>query len=174
MGTANCRAVAVGVALLSVWACNGRDNIATGRARQSASTTTSSNPSADMNVTGCLQQEENGTFILTELNRPTTPDALNPAVVEREELAAAEHSYRLDGPRGTDLKQLVGQQVRVQGRIVKRSDLVGGTGLTGTSGNETESKQAEAVAGGTRAVKQHDLAKVRAVSVQQTGKACGS
>jgi hypothetical protein len=126
-------------------------------------------------LTGCLQEGKHGTYILTELNRPKRPDSSNPSVIEREELAAAEHAYRLASSEEQDLAKLLGRKVHVEGAVTKRSDLgasnnaQGGLRSVGTAGQANEAK---AGASDDRQIEESDLAKVEVSSVREVAKAC--
>jgi hypothetical protein len=81
-------------------------------------------------VTGCLQETGTvGTLVLTEINEPshsvgepgksvgTTGKSQNGDVVRSEQRREAAASYRIDPPRGTDTKDMIGKQVRVTGTL---------------------------------------------------------
>lgn len=123
-----------------------------------------------ISLTGCLQKGS-GTlrsdYVLTEANMARTPvgtsgAAANPKsdVVGKEQMRAAEHSYRLDGDRD-ELDKLVGKQVRVSGTVEKRSDL-NEHNADGTVKERDRTKIADS-----------DLAQVKVDTVASIADACG-
>jgi len=81
-----------------------------------------------IDVTGCLQKAD-GSYVLTEINQPN-PNAAptskkgDGSVVEREEMHAAQHAYRLTAEKDDGLEKLVGKQVKVSGTLTEASDLI--------------------------------------------------
>jgi len=123
-----------------------------------------------ISLTGCLQKGS-GTlrsdYVLTEANTARTPvgtsgAASNPKsdVVGKEQMRAAEHSYRLDGDRD-ELDKLVGKQVRVSGTVEKRSDLTDHN-ADGTVKDRDRTK-----------IDDGDLAQVKVDTVASIADACG-
>src|SRR5204863_3370881 len=112
-----------------------------------------------VNLTGCLQKGSRGSYILTKMNKPEQPNPSNPSAVARDQMAAAEQAYRLTANGDNDLSKLVGAQVRVEGTMSKRSDLMGKNGAenggVGTSGKGDDSNKAS-----NRDIDQGDLAEV--------------
>jgi len=141
-------------------------------------------------LTGCLQKGDGRTFILTEINSPrtsvgTTGSSSSTGAVEREQMRAAAHAYRLQSDDQKNLDSLVGHQVRVQGTVIERSDLP--EGQTSESGRQ----QAQTSPGGgndarrnnppsdTRIDRQTkldegDLAKIAVASIEGVADACGN
>jgi len=151
-------------------------------------------------VTGCLQKGDGGTFIVTAINSPrvsvgTSGSGASATAVEREQVRAAEHAYRLDGSDDKTLDALVGHQVRVRGTIEERSDLPTQARAEGGA-NQTRSDRPaadaarkssadEATAGqhGTAAtsgerdplkIDESDLAKINVAAIDRMADACGS
>ncbi len=116
-------------------------------------------------LTGCLQKGDHDDYILTEINEPKAGAAenKNEGKVEREDLNAAEHAYRLKNENGkdSDLDSFVGRQVRVRGTLAKQSDIDQKIGTSGS--NDKQPK-----------LRDSDLAQVDVSDVQQTAAACGS
>ncbi len=120
-------------------------------------------------LTGCLQKGDGSNYILTQINEPSAGSA--PATgdkVEREQINAAEHAYRLNAKETNDdeWSKLVGRQVRVSGTIAKRSDLEQQVGTSGSSDRAQDDKDR---------VKIHesDLAQVDVSQIQQVAASCG-
>jgi len=121
-------------------------------------------------LTGCLQKGSGALrtdYILTEVNTTRAPvgtsgAAANPKtdVVGKEQMRAAEHSYRLDGNRD-ELDKLVGKQVRVSGTVEKRSDL-NDHNADGTVKDRDRTK-----------VDDSDLAQVKVDTVASVADTCG-
>jgi len=114
---------------------------------------------APITVDGCLQQDGR-TFIVTELNEPTQKNAGstgNGAAVEREQIEAAAHAYRISPAVGVDLNRMVGKQVRVSGTIYKPGDLPRATG------SPTERPD----------IDKGDLAQISANAVSELSESCG-
>jgi hypothetical protein len=128
-------------------------------------------------VSGCLQQRAGGHYILTNIH--TTPAATSGKAqsaekareqIERDELSAAEHSYRLSGQEAA-LKNMLGHEISVTGTVVERSNLQqpaagaiepaepGATGTAGTIGLE-------------RPITPDDLAKIQVNSVDDIALSC--
>lgn len=79
-------------------------------------------------VTGCLQKEGGlmTTYIVTSVNEPLQKGVGttgNGTAVAREQLRAAEHSYRIETKDKVDMESMVGKRVRVSGVVAKRADL---------------------------------------------------
>lgn len=171
-------AACASAALLSAAACsNSNDQTANSTERApgaaAAPNATGTSGSADdtkaqpITLSGCLQKGDHGDYILTEINEPapgaTSDKSANK--VEREDLNAAEHAYRLknDNGKDSDLDNFVGRQIRVSGTVAKRSDIDQKVGTSGS--NDKDNK----------GVKLHDsdLAQVDVTNVQQTAASCG-
>jgi hypothetical protein len=149
-------AIGAAVALLGAAACssdNGKPNAST------------SGVEKPISLTGCLQKGDGNNDLLTQLSEPTTGGVATKAEgdgskVEREQLNAAEHSYRLNAAKGVDddeWDKLVGTKVRVHGTLTKRSEV----GTSGTDSNDREK------------IHESDLARVDVDELQQIGDACG-
>jgi hypothetical protein len=110
---------------------------------------------------GCLQQDGRD-YILTELSEPTAGPADvkgDGSKVEREQVNAAEHAYRLTAAKGVnddDWKQLVGKKVKVEGTVTKAGEI----GTSGTSGHREK-------------IREGDLADVDVTRMQLVANACG-
>ncbi|HEY2904782.1 MAG TPA: hypothetical protein VGJ29_02720, partial [Vicinamibacterales bacterium] len=121
-------------------------------------------------LTGCLQEGKGNTYVITELNEPKQPDSSQPAVVERERLAAAEKSYRLKSDDTAGMAKLVGHRVRVEGTLTRRANLPESpSGSVATSG-QRDDRKAEST---PQDISQKDLAQVDVRSVQSIANACG-
>jgi hypothetical protein len=164
---------------LATGACD-RNNRETASAQTTRSTaaavaSTAAAKTQPVSLTGCLQEGNRGTYILTELNRPKQPDSSNPTVIAGDKLAAAEEAYVLSSKTETDMSKLVGNRVHVEGTLARASDLSSkqpnadrkSVGTAGQSGELT------AIESG-HAIKEHDLAKVDVTSIQKVANACGS
>jgi hypothetical protein len=151
---------------------------------------------APITLTGCLQKGSGmNNFILTQVNEPSgsTPvtkggdDAQ--ARVEREQLRAARHVYRLSGDND-DFENLVGKQVRVTGTVEENSELQPNAGMksdrdaVGTAGDENRNAKnppadREKVDDRTAAERERvdidagDLAEVDVQRVEMVAEACG-
>ena len=132
-----------------------------------------------IDVTGCLQKAA-GSYVLTEISTPN-PNAAptikkgDGSLVEREQLHAAQHVYRLAADKDDNLEKLVGKQVKVSGTVTEASDLTArddrrGNDLTvGTSGDQDKNhdrKQDRAP------IRTGDLASVDVTSIQPTDGGC--
>ena len=132
---------------------------------------------APITLTGCLQRG-NGvlteSFILTAVNSPaadapiaTRGESDKAAPVEREELRAAKHAYRLRGD-DDELEQLVGRQIRVTGTLAELSDLP----ALGAAGSRDERRQQTDAP--SPDIQTRDLAQVEVQSVEQIAAVCSS
>lgn len=167
-------------------ACNGNN-----RADNRTNPNTAATPAADradqkaqptpISLSGCLQKGPGmSEYILTQVNRENGPVATSGSAasdrVERAEINAAEHSYRLEGDKD-QLKDLVGKQVRVSGTVVERSDLDKKVAdardhndkAAATSGSNANDNDRDRVK-----VDDDDLAKVSVSSIDKISDACGS
>lgn len=110
---------------------------------------------APITLTGCLQQGDGSDFILTEAtDLPEQPIATSGeeagTEVRQEQRQAAKNSYRLSG--GPDnLRELVGNRVRVTGNKAERSDV-------GSAGDEIDPS---------------DLGEIEVTSAESVAKTCG-
>jgi hypothetical protein len=133
-----------------------------------------------IDVTGCLQKADRS-YVLTEINKPN-PNAASTnktgdgSVVEREQMHAAQHAYRLTAEKDDDLEKLVGKQVKVTGTLTEPSDLTArddrrANDLTvGTSGDHDKNhdrKQDRA------RIRTGDLASVDVTSIEPGAGGCG-
>jgi len=143
--------------------------------------TAASTAKQPIDLTGCVQKAD-GSFVLTQINRPE-PNAAptdkkgDGTVVEREQLHAAQHAYRLSADKDDDLEKLVGMQVKVRGTVTEKSDLIAsdehrGNDLTvGTSGKQDKSHGSER---NSRAkIDTGDLARVDVASIEKVSAGCG-
>jgi hypothetical protein len=170
-------AAAVGIAAIS---CNNapRSDEATGATSTPQASARDANAPEPVlqpiSLTGCLQ-EKSGTYILTELNEPKQRDSSDPSVIAREKQEAALKAYRLKTNDSDQLKSLNGQQVRIDGTLVRQSTIASGSETVGTSG------QRDAANRGTdrdqnmkeQKVKEKDLALVDVRTVESVAPACG-
>jgi len=138
---------------------SGRERLGSSPPAQDDRSPQDSRSGTPFTVTGCLQQEGR-TFIVTELNEPAQKNAGstgNGAAVEREQIEAAAHAYRISPAVGVDLNRLVGKQVRVSGTLYKPGDLPRATG------SPTERQD----------IDKGDLAQVSANAVSEVAENCG-
>jgi hypothetical protein len=142
-------------------------------------------------LTGCLQKGDGRTFILTEINSPrtsvgTSGSSSSNAAVEREQMRAAAHAYRLESDDDKNLEGLVGHQVRVRGTVAERADLP--QARTGQAGAEqrpadqagaSDARKNEPRSETSRMdretkIDESDLAKIAVASIEGVADACGS
>jgi hypothetical protein len=132
-----------------------------------------------IDVTGCLQKA-GGSYMLTEISKPN-PNAAptntkgDGSLVEREQLHAAQHAYRLSADKDDDLEKLVGKQVKVSGTVTEASDLTArddrrrndlSVGTSGDQDKNHDRKQDRA------RIRTGDLASVDVSSIQPTDGGC--
>jgi len=133
-----------------------------------------------IDLTGCLQKAD-GSFVLTQISRPepnAAPTDKKPgdgSLVEREQLHAAQHAYRLSADRDDDLEKFAGKQVKVHGTVMEKSDLTAGDDrrgndlMVGTSGTQDKNHDR-----GVRAkTDAGDLARVDVASIEKVAEGCG-
>ena len=183
-------------ALLSATACgngNNADNTAANRGDQPAATTPAKDANGSrsaeqqrVNLTGCLQKGDSGSYILTEVNRPTAgsvPSGENPNgnKVEKEQLQAAQHAYRLSADNNNDLDKMIGAQVRVEGTVAQPSDLKASTAdrssdqSVGTSGSRDRDNANNGKTANNRdreKIDESNLAKVNVASIEKVSDGC--
>jgi hypothetical protein len=152
---------------LTAAACNKSDDSVMSGARGTSGTT--ADGSAAVTLTGCLQRGSGiGNFILTQANMTSesvgTSGSAAGGDVAREQRDAAAKSYRLDGEDGK-LRDLVGKQVRVSGRLTDRGDV-----------NKTDRDRDErgTVGKPDRDIDSSDLARVNVDSVDKVADSCGT
>ena len=120
--------------------------------------------------------------MLTQISRPepnaapTDKQPRDGSLIEREQLHAAQHAYRLSADRDDDLEKLVGKQVKVRGTVMEKSDLIAGDDrrandlMVGTSGtqdkNHDRRNRAKIDAG--------DLARIDVASIEKVAQGCGN
>jgi hypothetical protein len=164
------------VALATVCACNkdNRDSTNTMPPANQTPITQSASPAdqqavnSPITVTGCLQKEGGlmTTYIVTAMNEPSQKGigtTGNGTAVEREQIRAAENSYRVSPKDKVEMDSMVGKQVRVSGVIAKRADLP--EPATATSG-KNEAKEMEKIDKG-------DLAKIDDATISVVSDNCG-
>jgi hypothetical protein len=155
-----------------------RDAAATNTTDRAATGTTADargHEGAPITMTGCLQQGEGmNNYILTGVNRPSESTGTSGTAgtagnaVEREQIRAATHAFRLEGDNDK-LKELVGKQVRVAGTYEEGSDLWRKTQRNDQDerGNVDRSKRNRIE------VEQGDLAKVDVNTIEKIADVCG-
>ena len=118
-------------------------------------------------LTGCLQEGNRRTYILTRLNEPaqrgvgTSGDGV---AVEREQWREAANAYRIEAKNQVDMEEMLGKQVRVTGVINKVADLPPQpTAANGSAGRDDKREE----------IHQGDLAKIEADSVTVVADNCG-
>ena len=121
-------------------------------------------------LAGCLQKGDGSDYILTQASMPSdsvgtsgtssgsASDPNKPSSVGEEQLGAAARSYRLSGA-DDQMRDLVGHQVRVQGKIADTSDL--SHDKAGTADKPAD-------------IDEGDLAKVEVATVESTAASCGA
>jgi hypothetical protein len=187
----------VGCAIAAAAACNSsnRGNV-DGNADANGTAHSRTDQAADVNrnearqtpitVTGCLQQGDGHTYILTRLNEPAQKSvgtSGTPAAVEREQLREAANAYRIDPSGDVKLDDMVGKQIRVSGTLAERADLPKPEASASTNenrdqrattGSVDDNANKRARANTDRAdIKEGDLAKIDATSVSVVNEACG-
>jgi hypothetical protein len=132
------------------------------------------NAPTPITVMGCLQEQGSAltrTYVLTRVTKPEsvgTSGSENRGTAQRDQLTAAENSYRIDAPRDVKLDELVGKQVSVKGTIAERSDLA-------SSDRDANAKGTAGVANDQndrRDINVGDLAEIRASSVTKIADQC--
>ena len=148
------------------------------------------NDQTPVTVTGCLQKGDGRAFILTEINRPrasvgTSGSDASGAAVEREQLRAAAHAYRLKSDDDKNLDALVGHQVRVSGTVDEKADLPAQAGADSArsdraASDRTTDKRASgdrtAAASGSSdrtKIDEGDLASLKVATIDSVADACG-
>jgi hypothetical protein len=153
-------------------ACNRNDAAEVDRDTDRLAADTAKQPGhegASITLTGCLQRGSGmNNFILTQVNSPsdtpvaTTGKESSGAAVQREQMREAKHAYTLDGDNGA-MRDLVGKQVRVTGKLAESSELRRGVPETRTPGDRREGLD----------INSGDLAKVDVQGIVQVADACG-
>ena len=120
----------------------------------------SANQNRAVTVTGCLQQGDGRDFILTQAMEESGPIATSgqteTGAVQQQQRQAASRSYRLSG--GPDnLREMVGQQVRISGTMEDRGNL---------QQDGQQPREGEIDAG--------DLAEVEVTSAESVAPTCGT
>jgi len=151
-----------------------------------------------ISVTGCLQQGDGHTYILTRVNEPSQKSvgtSGTPAQVEREQLREAANAYRIDPSGDVKLDDMIGKQIRVSGTLVERADLPKPEANGSAAARDERATSGTAndrAAAGTNAnhgsdaaahdrnmnsdrakIDEKDLAKIDATSVSMVNAACG-
>jgi hypothetical protein len=175
-----CALALIGFAV-TLSACGNNDRTASMTDNRPVGTSGSatSDPREPIALTGCLQKAD-GSFVLTQINRPEpnaapTDKQRDGTVVEREQLHAAQHAYRLSADKDGDLAKLVGKQVKVRGTVTEKSDLIaddrrGNDLMVGTSGSQDKNHDRKDRA----KIDAGDLARVDVASVEKVAEGCRS
>jgi hypothetical protein len=166
---------AAAAVVMAAWGCNrstiDRDSTMRGTSGAAA------DQNAAVTVTGCLQQTSGltGDYILTEVNRVDrtvgTSGSTTGADVERAQREAAAKSYRLDG-NNDQLRDLVGKQVQVSGRVTDQANVGPATTPGSTAAGADRSRDTAPDA--SRDVHASDLARVKVDSVTKVADSCGA
>jgi hypothetical protein len=170
-------ATCASAALLSAAACNNANSNSTDQAKAAPDTPASAKATSGttdeqrrpITLTGCLQKGDGSDYILTEINEPSAGGAATSGdKVEREQVNAAEHAYRLEAKNTSDdnWSNMVGRQVRVSGTLAKTGDLDQKVGTSGS--NDHADKNDDRVK-----IHESDLARVDVSDIQQVAAACG-
>jgi hypothetical protein len=137
--------------------------------------TMSSQDKKPIDLTGCLQRSGRS-YVITQIDMPGPAAAPidkkgDGSLVERDQVAADRHAYRLNAANRNDLDKLVGKQVKVSGTVTERPNLVvpedrrGNDLKVGTSGVQDREHDRWDINAG-------DLAKVDVESIQQVAAGC--
>jgi hypothetical protein len=108
-------------------------------------------------VTGCLQQGDGHSYILTRINEPSQKSvgtSGQEGAVQREQMRAAANSYRIDPSGDVKMDDMVGKQAKVSGTLAEQADLPKDT-------NRDELK-----------IKEGDIAKIDAATVSMVANNC--
>ena len=151
-------------------ACNRNDAAEVDSATDRLAADTAKQPGhegAPITVTGCLQRGSGlNNYILTQVNSPsdtpvaTTGKDASGAAVQREQMREAKHAYSLDGDKDS-MRDLIGKQVRVTGKIDEASELHRESSDTRTAGRDGLDIDAG------------DLAKVEVQGIVKVADGCG-
>jgi len=147
---------------VTAWACNGNSSRNTAR-----DTNTAAAPEGtSVSLSGCVQETTGlrGNYILTQVNREprtvgTSGGSGSNDTVGREQRQAAAKRYRLDGD-SDQLRGMVGEQVRIAGRVTDNSDL--------SKDKAAQPNDASA----DRDISTSDLAKVKVDSISKIADSC--
>jgi len=132
--------------------------------------TQNASSNAPLTVTGCLQQGDRNTYVVTRLNEPAQKNAGssgNGAAVEQEQLRAAANAYRIEPTGKLALETMVGKQVRVSGTLDEIADLPPASGSGSNSSGSTGSNNRK------ESIDTGNLAKLNATSVSVVAESCG-
>jgi hypothetical protein len=120
----------------------------------------SADPNGPVTVTGCLQQGEGSDFILTQAREESgaiaTSGQADAGAVPQQQRQAAARSYRLSGGP-ENLREMVGQQVRISGTMDDRGNLQ-------QEGEQPREGEIDA----------DDLAEVEVTSAESVAPTCGT
>jgi len=183
---------------LSAWACSNTSSDQNNTATPGAAGTSGAANEQSINLTGCLQETGGmtGDYILTQVNsqsRPigtsgsapnsTAPNSTAPGgssasgdIAAREQQNAAAQSYRLDGDN-SQLKDLVGKQVSVSGRVTDQAKISGASGTPAnpaTTANPNTTANPATGAGANHDISASDLARVKVDSITKVADSCGN
>ena len=153
-------------------ACNRNDAAEVDRDTDRLSADTAKQPGhegAPITVTGCLQRGSGlNTYILTQVNSPsdtpvaTTGKDASGAAVQREQMREAKHAYSLEGD-GDAMRDLIGKQVSVTGKIDEASELHRESSKSKSAGERRDGLDIDARA----------LAKVEVQGIVKVADVCG-
>jgi hypothetical protein len=154
-------------------ACNRNDAAEVDRDTDRLAADTAKQPGhegAPITLTGCLQRGGGlNNFILTQVNAPSeTPVATTGkdpggAAVQREQMREAKHAFALEADDKDAMRELVGKQVRVTGKIDEASDLHRKSAEAKTPSERRDGLDIDA----------GDLAKVDVQGIVKVADACG-
>jgi len=166
---------------LSAWACSNTSSDRNNTATPGTAGTSGTASDQSVNLTGCVQQTGGmmGDYVLTVVNsqsRPigtsgATPNSTAPNgssasgdMAARARQNAAAQTYRLDGDN-SQLKDLVGKQVSLTGRVTDQANLSPSGAPAGTSDRPATTADTD--------IKAHDLARVKIDSIAKVADSCG-
>jgi hypothetical protein len=120
-------------------------------------------PETPITVSGCLQRDDDGDFLLTRVNRPAEKNvgsAGTPAEVEREQLRQAWATYEVEPADDVHIDNMVGKEVQIVGTIERSADF--------------PKAEAQADPDDRAKVKDGDLTEVKASSASVIAETCRS
>jgi hypothetical protein len=120
-------------------------------------------PETPITVSGCLQRDDDGDFLLTRVNTPAEQNVGStgsPAAVEREQLRQAWATYQVEPEGDVRFDEMVGKEVRVVGTIGRSA--------------EYPKAEAQADADDRATVDTDDLTEVKATSASVIADTCRS
>jgi hypothetical protein len=118
-------------------------------------------PETPITLSGCLQRDDDGDFLLTRVNRPSEKNVGatgTPGEVEREHLRQAWATYEVEPEGDVRFDDMVGKEVRVVGTIERSA--------------EFPKAEAQTDPGKRADVDEDDITEVKATSATVIAEAC--